>query len=663
MASIASEETRAALEDVSEKLTSQGRVANAHGAHSIDAAGERVLSEETTRTLSQDLQEYQAQTEKFLGAVGGALSVGHMKHMHLQAQSSPQQCQMKGTGQKLTELGEALGQDSPDAGDPETPFINWGTVCSPAGNTSSLMQSICPTDCRCACHTTRNYGSWSISWLNKVLGSVLVSYHGALLWETACTDFRCLASRTKGPRWLRASYTLPPWLLQTTLFIFVSPGPPTPELLLRVINQLPNASSPEAFWNLKGIVERGDLEALKFSIENRLASVHDVHHATGQTALIFAIRAENFGMVKILLHAGADPFQGPVSTAAATLLLSRIHTGSPSIKRIASLFSVTDIMEAYEYTDLHKIILGVQPLDAFEAIERNPVLVSQVNRPTIAGLTPVHLAAIRGSTAQLAALKQAGADLSFRTANKSTPLHFACTHQNPSAARFILDAGAAAAAGWSATTSIGTTPLHSIVSTPAVRDGMWGVADRLLELGADVDARATCGVTPLMYAANAGSPEAAAYLLSRGADIDARDADGDTALVEAIFSNSPGCVGVLLDRGADVKTVNRYGRSPLHYLAGSGSEDIIDIFQRTGALARRDVDKHAVDKDGLGATDILSRRPNLSAGLREKFRRLLNSIPDHAASDLDDEAWKDCCSASDSSGDEYFDAEEHYVRC
>lgn len=653
-----SEATRAVLEDVSQQLTHQNLIVSAYGArNNTDDAGGRILVE-ATHTLSQELQDHQTQTEKSLDASDGVHVAGDERH--LQAEVSQQLRQMESTNKGLAGLNEALCRRNPDDGLAGSPLIHGGTDSTAASSIHSLpphMQPICPTDCRCACHATRNYGSWSIPWLHKAMGSLLVSYRGGLLWKTACTDFRCLASRTKAPRWLRASYTLPPWLLQMTLSVFVSPGPPSPELLLRVINQLPNVSSPEAFWNLKGIVERGDLEALKYSIAHRLSSVHDEHRATGWTALGFAIRWEKFDMVKILLHAGADPFQGPVSTAAVTTLLGRIHTDSPGIERMASLFSFTEIMEAYEYTDLHKIILGIHPLDASEAIARNPVLVSQVNTPTVAGFTPVHLAAIRGNTAQLAVLKQAGADLSFRTASKATALHAACTNQKASAARFILDNDMVA----DRTTSIGMTPLHCIASSPRVRNEMWAVADRLLELGADIDARGAYDVTPLMYAANANSPDAIAYLLSRGASIDARDADGDTALAEAIYSHSLACVRMLLDKGADVTAVNKYGRGPLHYLAGAGTEDMMDIFQSTGAfsVAQTGVDvKHAVDEDGLDATDILHRRPNLSARLREKFQRLLDSIPDNEVSDLDDGVEKDCCSAGNSSGDEYFDADE-----
>lgn len=658
---IAEEARSALLDNLSDQLvyTHQGgSLENADVTHDVDAASEPDLAETTPTQPAHDRQDHQTQTEKVVGASSGAQPPGAESILYVQAQLSEEKQQLKCTNENIKGTEAAIGQMNPDDGWLGTKSTSNGASIHPprdVGSPTAHIHSICPTGCQCACHASRNYGSWSISWLDKALGSILVSHHGALFGQTACTDFRCLASQVKPPKWLRASYTPPPWLSQMRLYACVSLGPPTPELLLRVINQIPNVSSPEAFWNLKGIVERGDVEALKFSIANRLASVHDVHHATGVTALWYAIHVENYEMVKILLHAGADPFQGSVSKAAVAMLLRRIDIGSPRISKIASLFSVADIMDAYEYTALHRIILGNHPPDTFSAVARSPVLLAQVNQPTVAGLTPVHLAAIRGSTAQLATLRQAGADISFRAVNKSTALHLACLNQKSSAARFILDAEMVP----DQTTSVGMTPLHCIVSTPRVRAEMWEVADRLLELGADIDARATCDVTPLMYAANADSPEAISYLLSRGASIDARDTDGDTALAEAIFSNSPECVRVLLDRGAHVEAVNKYGRGTLHYLAGAGSEDIIDIFHSTGALTQKSLDKHAVDKDGLDAIHVLNRRPNLSAGLREKFHRLLDSIPDYVVLELDTDVWKDCRSVSEMSEDEYFDAKDN----
>lgn len=645
---IISPETLAALEDVNGQLMSQRRlVMNAHDTNSVGATGvSRRVSINVAHLASLKLHNYPDQPEKLLGDVGQVLSVGHVKY--LQTESNPRIQQMGSADHILEEVGDFVSIEGRRASAEyfEIPFTDVGSMAFRA-------HSMCPHECQCACHGTQSYGSWSNSWLRMVLGSVLISYFGTPFWKGACTDNKCRKSRANSLHWLRASYTLPSWISEATLFAFLSLRPPAPELLLRVINQLPTMSSTEGFWNLKNVIERDDLDSLKFMIASRMASVHDVHYATGQTALHFAIRQENYEMVKILLHAGADPFQGPLSSSAVTALLSRIHTGSQGIKQVSSLFSVTEIMETYGYTDLHKIILGIQPVDLSEAIARSRVLISQVNTPTAAGLTPAHVAAIRGGVAHLAALKQSGSDFSIPTLDKKTALHFACTHNRASSALFILDTTGKRAVNQA--TSIGMTPLHCIVSSRKINDDMWQVADRLLALGADIDAPATCDVPPLMYAANAGSPKAIEYLLSRGANINARDADGDTALVEAIFSNSPKCVQALLQQGADIKTVNKYGRGPLQYVAGTGSEAIIDMFQRSGAFARANLNKYALDKDGLDTKAIFNKRPSLSVVLQRKFRALLDSIPDCTGPNRSDE--EDQSFASISSEDEYFDAE------
>lgn len=626
----------------------QGDVVNAYGIRDIDSA-EGQVSVETSLTMSKKLQTEQAQTEKFLFVIDGANTAGRLELV--ETQLSLQQHPADGSDPCLA-LFDGTSHDR--TSDPETRTGGSHSV-------NPLTHSICAIDCRCACHTTQNYGTWYMPWLSQTLGSLLISYHGTLFWKTGCTDFSCRASLTKPPRWLRASYTLPPWLLRITVSVFVSPGPPSPELLLRVINHLPDMSSPDAFWNLKSIVGRDDLDALKFSLTNRLASVHDVHRATGQTALVNAIREERYDMVKILLHAGADPFQGPISKAAVTMLLDRIHTNSPGIQRIATLFSITDIMRAYDYTTLHKIILSILPLDTRTALATNPVLLTQLNTPTLAGTTPAHLAATRGNTSQLKALAHFGADLSLRTANKSTALHLACVHQHPAAARFLIDTTSHPGIATSQTTEIGNTPLHCIVASPRIHPDMWAVADRLLALGADVDARAMCGVTPLISAAYWGSPAAITWLLGRGADIDARDTDGDTALVEAVLIDSVACAEVLLARGADVRGLNVYGRGPLHYLAGAGSEAMMRVFIADGALVRGGVDKDAVGQDGLSAGDMFNRRPNPSAAAREMFQQLMVSIPNSVVSRESGEVDEDGFAViNDAAEEEYFDTvQEH----
>jgi ankyrin repeat protein len=77
---------------------------------------------------------------------------------------------------------------------------------------------------------------------------------------------------------------------------------------------------------------------------------------------------------------------------------------------------------------------------------------------------------------------------------------------------------------------LGRTPLHY-----AANEGFQDEAARLLEGGADPNARDDNGWTPLHFAAQSGALEIATWLLARGAEVDAPDSNGNTPLSTAVF--------------------------------------------------------------------------------------------------------------------------------
>lgn len=74
------------------------------------------------------------------------------------------------------------------------------------------------------------------------------------------------------------------------------------------------------------------------------------------------------------------------------------------------------------------------------------------------------------------------------------------------------------------------------------------------------------GLTPLMYAAQGGYPEACELLLQRGAFIGAEEEDGLTALHFAAASGSEGTCKVLLSYGADPEHCDDDGQTALEHV-------------------------------------------------------------------------------------------------
>jgi len=104
----------------------------------------------------------------------------------------------------------------------------------------------------------------------------------------------------------------------------------------------------------------------------------------------------------------------------------------------------------------------------------------------------------------------------------------------------------------------GETPLHRAAHCNAV-----GLCERLIELGADVNSSAThWWLTPLAWAADAGSDEAVELLLKHGADVNQDAVVGTTALHAVAMGGSSGgsrnpeayrrTAEILIAHGADI---------------------------------------------------------------------------------------------------------------
>lgn len=113
----------------------------------------------------------------------------------------------------------------------------------------------------------------------------------------------------------------------------------------------------------------------------------------------------------------------------------------------------------------------------------------------------------------------------------------------------------------------------------AVTDGNAYQVQRLLNTGKNVDleARYSDGFTPLMAAIEHGHLGVAELLLDSGANVDARNNEGETALHCAVRTENPGAVQLLLSYGAKPTARDQSGATPHVWAALLGAEDIFAI--------------------------------------------------------------------------------------
>ncbi|HYD55020.1 MAG TPA: ankyrin repeat domain-containing protein [Gemmatimonadaceae bacterium] len=145
----------------------------------------------------------------------------------------------------------------------------------------------------------------------------------------------------------------------------------------------------------------------------------------------------------------------------------------------------------------------------------------------------VHEAAALGEVARLSEILAADpARVHDRSADGWTPLHLAAFFADAPTVAALLAAGADVAAR--STNATDNAPLHAAI---AGRRDIEAIR-RLVEAGADVNARAGGGWTPLHLAASRGDVALVDYLLARGADRTARaDDDRDAVAIAEAYGH------------------------------------------------------------------------------------------------------------------------------
>lgn len=102
-------------------------------------------------------------------------------------------------------------------------------------------------------------------------------------------------------------------------------------------------------------------------------------------------------------------------------------------------------------------------------------------------------------------------------------------------------------------------PLHDVV----IKGDIEGV-NQLLTEGANVNATAFNGMTPLSFAAKTGRLDIVKLLIEKGADINTQNIDGLSPAYYAIQKGHAGVLIYLVEQGADITVINAFGDTLLH---------------------------------------------------------------------------------------------------
>ncbi|MCP5052205.1 MAG: hypothetical protein GY940_33870, partial [bacterium] len=151
----------------------------------------------------------------------------------------------------------------------------------------------------------------------------------------------------------------------------------------------------------------------------------------------------------------------------------------------------------------------------------------------------------------------------------------------------------------------GITPLHY-----ASVEGNLAIAQRLVAVGARVNAITKTGITPLYGAVSEEKTELVRFLISKGARVRAITLDGATALHVA---STKEIARMLVRAGARVKEKNKFGFTPLHLAAHHGHVEVAGYL-----LSRR---AHIESRTNTGWTPLCEA----DYGLRPKMVEFLAS--------------------------------------
>lgn len=533
----------------------------------------------------------------------------------------------------LTQPRQALVQQAPRQALPHHPYPR--TRYEELSSQRLHANGRCGELCACRCHTqaTNRIRLYQLTAFSTTFGTFSFFFNGNL--SQKCTLPTCKSRQT---RLFRVHYTLPTWLLQAAISATYSDLSGTPELTLRVLRRLPTDPTT-MFHSLIGLAYRGDLTGMHTALRSRTSTVHDARGDDGTGVLQFALRNRQYAAAELLLREGADPFQfNDKGEAPFQLAVRHIYTSTmaPTDRaRMLAALPMDEVVDAVELSDLHRVVMGIWPLDVGAYLARHAVV--DVNEKDLFGWSALYYAAGRGDVQAVRALLSAGASPQRLVIpgkpDGESPLSMACAAGHLAVVRVLLDAGAA----------VEPPCLISVARAHAEEEVLVAIARALLAAGARWDTRLVGVPFNALLMAGVSDRVGLFELLveEAGADCNWVDAEGSSLLQNlVVYGSQKVAAWMIQKKELDWEHVGEGGQTVLHMLGLVADEAMMRVFIR--AEVRPELERALRDESGRTATECFEGREGVSRELRGVWDELLRVLCEEEEEEED--------------GDKFFDA-------
>lgn len=282
-------------------------------------------------------------------------------------------------------------------------------------------------------------------------------------------------------------------------------------------------------------VERGDLALVEALLKDARSPWQPNHG--GHTLVTLAAQQKNTAVLKKLLHAAKGAgMTGPRGNSA---LFFAIAANQQANVALLLNSGANPLQENDESKTVVELALASYP--AYTA-----TLIDHI-APKRWQASWLVTAARQGDATLTQRLLNNGVDANIRDTDGRSALWHASAQGHPAIVKTLLKHGAMPLAA----DRNGDTPLHRAVAHPAVLKMLLeGISTRQLDLANHA------GSTALHHAASGGYHTSCNALMDAGANKDTRDSNGNTPLIVAVLAHQPEAVRVLLSKGASLRKRN-----------------------------------------------------------------------------------------------------------